>query len=70
MVNKHGQRRENFTNHVHWRRRILVAAKVHHDPRHVPEERQRNIWVDEGDERLDNAKTDDVIATLRAITCT
>ena len=70
VVNKHCQCRQNFTNHVHRRRWILVAAKVHHDPRHVPEERQRNVWVDEGNERLDNAKTDDVIATLRAITCT
>jgi len=69
MVNKHRQCRENFTNHIHWRRWILVAAQVHHDPCDVPQERQRNVWVDERDKWFDNAKADDIITALRAITC-
>ena len=69
MVNEHGQGWQNFTNHVHRWRWILVAAKVHHDPRYVPEERQWNAWVDERDEWLDDAKADDVVATLWAVTC-
>ena len=69
MVDKHCQCRENFTNHIHWRRRILVAAQVHHDPRDVPQERQRNTWVDEGDKRLDDAEADDIIAALWTVTC-
>jgi len=70
MVNKHRQRRENFADHIDRRWRIFVTAQVHHDPRDVPEERKRNIWVDEGDEWLDNAEADDIVAALWTVTCT
>ena len=68
MVNKHRQRRQDFAYHIDRRRWIFVATKVDHDPRDVPQERQRNVWVDERDKRLDNAETDDVVATLWAVT--
>ena len=69
VVNKHCQRRQNLTNHIHRRWRIFVAAQVHHDPRDIPEERQRNTWIDEGDEWLHDAEADDIITTLWPITC-
>lgn len=69
MVNKHRQRRQNFADHVDRRWRIFVTAEVHHDPCDVPEERQRNVWVDEGDERLDDTEADDIVAALWSITC-
>ena len=68
MMNEHCQCWKNITNHVHGWRWIFVAAQVHHDPRDVPQERQRNIGIDEGDKRLDNAKADDIITALWAVT--
>ena len=70
MVNKHCQCRKNFANHIDGWRRILVAAQIHHDPRDIPEERQRNVRVDEGNKWLDYAEADDVITAHWAVAYT
>ena len=70
MVNKHCQCWKNFTDHIDRRRRVLVTAEVHHDPRDVPQKRERNIGINERDEWLNNAQADDVVPTLRTITWT
>ena len=68
MVNKNGKCWQDLSDHVDLRRRLLAAAEIHHDPRHVTQERQRNCGIDEGNERLNDAEGHDVITTMWTVT--
>ena len=60
--------RQYLLNRLNRRGRVLVATQVHDDPCDVAQERDRYRRVDEDEQRLDDAQTDDVVATLRTVT--
>ena len=67
MVDKHIEGRQNLPDGLHGRRRVLVPAQVHHDPRHVAQERNWDFRVDEAEQGLDDAEPDDVVTEVRTV---
>ena len=67
MVDKHIEGRQDLPDGLHGRRRVLVPAEIDHNPCHVPQERDRDFWVDEAEQGLDDAEPDDVVPKMRTV---
>lgn len=70
VVYEHSKGRQQFLDSRLRRGWVLVAAEVHNDPSDVAQKRDGNIGSDECQQRLDDAQTNDIVTTLRTITCT
>ena len=66
---EHAERRQYLLDRLHGRRRVLVAAQVHDHPRDVAQEADGDCGIDERQQRLHDAQTDHVVATLWTVTC-
>ena len=67
VVDKHVECRQNLPDGLYWRRRVLVPAQIHHNPRHVAQERDWDFRVDEAEQGLDDAEPDDVVTQVRTV---
>jgi len=68
MVNKNGKSWQDLADHFNLWWWFLASTQVHHDPRHITQERERNCGSDERDKRLYYAKRNDIVATMRTVT--
>ena len=67
MVDKHVEGGQNLPDGLHGRRRVLVPAQVHHDPRDVAQKRDWDFRVDEAEQGLHDAEPDDVVTQVRTV---
>ena len=54
-MNQHIESGQNFSDRLDWGRRVLVPAQVDHDPSDIAQESDRDLGIDEGQERFDHA---------------
>merc|ERR1719457_402301 len=67
MVNELAEGRQQLLDCLNWRGRVLVAAQVHDNPCHVPEEADGNLGVDEAEKGLNHVQGNHVIAKLGSV---
>ena len=69
MVDETTQGWQDLLDGLYGRGWVLVATQVHNDPGDVAQEGDRDRRVDEHEQGLHHAQTDDIVSTLGTVTC-